>query len=114
LRGYDRLRGCGGDGQLLGRCLGCCRGGLLLADVLFFLFFDPLLLELALFGQSLLLEIEQGDHLLAHGVGGLRVERAEVGLDLLPEAVQELQDQGALHLELLGKLVNPLLRHPYS
>jgi hypothetical protein len=51
--------------------------------------------------------LEGRRQLLADERGGGRIEGAEVGVDLLPEAVEQLQDQSALNLELLRQLIDP-------
>jgi hypothetical protein len=72
------------------------------------------LLDPFLRGEPLLLLLDGHAEPLAHERSRLPIQGAEVRLDLATHAVQELEDQSALNLELLRKLVNPDLRHPDS
>jgi hypothetical protein len=70
---------------------------------------DPLLFEEPFLRRS----DRRGDS-LAHELSGLGVEDAEIGPNVSPHAVEQLDDQSALNLQFLGELIHPQLRHADS
>ena len=66
----------------------------------------PLLVE-----QALLFDRQCDRKPFPNEARGQVVDRAEVGVDLLPETVEQLDDQSALNPEFLRELIDPYTRH---
>jgi hypothetical protein len=65
------------------------------------------LLAAALLHEPALFVLEGGGELLPDECRRGHVEGAEIRVDLLSKAVEQLEDQSALNLELFRQLINP-------
>jgi hypothetical protein len=67
-----------------------------------------------LLGEAFLRRVDRRSNSLTHECCGVRVEDTEIGSNVSPHAVEQLDDQSALNLQFFGELIDPQLRHTDS